>query len=86
MANESKTLGRTELAQLYFPYILPHSAWKKFKSLLEDIPALQHLTTLRRRSSLFVRQQARKVLNETMKQKQSNKRPLNPPNALRTPP
>ena len=54
MANESKTLGRTELAQLYFPYILPHSAWKKFKSLLEDIPALQHLTTLRRRSVLPV--------------------------------
>ena len=52
MANESKTFGRTELAQLYFPYILPHSAWKKFKSLLEDIPALQHLTTLRRRSFL----------------------------------
>ena len=41
-----------ELAQLYFPYILPRSAWQKFKSLLEEIPALKHLTTLHRRSYL----------------------------------
>ena len=39
-----------ELAQLYFPCILPRSAWQKFKSLLEEIPSLRHLTTLRRRS------------------------------------
>ena len=50
MANESKTLGRTELAQLYFPYILPHSAWKKFKSLLEEDPDLQRISQIKRRS------------------------------------
>ena len=41
-----------ELAQLYFPCILPRSAWQKFKSLLEEIPALKYLTTLHRRSYL----------------------------------
>ena len=41
-----------ELAQLYFPCILPRSAWQKFKSLLDDDPALQHLSKLRRRSYL----------------------------------
>ena len=50
MENESKTLGRTELAQLYFPYILPHSAWKKFKSLLEEDPDLQRISRIKRRS------------------------------------
>ena len=50
MENESKTLGRTELAQLYFPYILPHSAWKKFKSLLEEDPDLQRISQIKRRS------------------------------------
>ena len=49
MENESKTLGRTELAQLYFPYILPHSAWKKFKSLLEEDPDLQRISRIKRR-------------------------------------
>ena len=41
-----------ELAQLYFPCILPRSAWQKFKSLLEEIPAFKHLTTLHWRSYL----------------------------------
>jgi len=41
-----------ELAQLYFPYILPRSAWQKLKSLLDEDPALQHLTMLKRRSFL----------------------------------
>ena len=52
MEQSTKSMGRMELAQLYFPCILPQSAWKKFKSLLEETPALQHLTTLRRRSYL----------------------------------
>ena len=52
MEQSPKTIGRMELAQLYFPYILPRSAWQKFKSLLEEIPALKHLTTLHRRSYL----------------------------------
>ena len=50
MEKESKTLGRTELAQLYFPYILPHSAWKKFKSLLEEDPDLPRISQIKRRS------------------------------------
>ena len=50
--DQIKTIGRMELAQLYFPYILPHSAWQKFRALLLDDPALQHLVFLRRRSFL----------------------------------
>jgi hypothetical protein len=45
-------LGRTELAQRYFPYIQPQSAWQKLRSLLADDPALQHLTQLKRRTFL----------------------------------
>ena len=52
MENSVKTFGRMELAQLYFPCILPRSAWQKLKSLLMEDPALQHLTKLRRRSFL----------------------------------
>ena len=52
MEQSTRSFGRMELAQLYFPCILPRSAWQKFKSLLEEIPALQHLTMLRRRSYL----------------------------------
>ena len=50
--DQIKTIGRMELAQLYFPYILPHSAWQKFRALLLDDPALQHRISLRRRSFL----------------------------------
>ena len=28
------SVGRTELAQRYFPYITPHAAWKKLRALL----------------------------------------------------
>ena len=45
-------MGRTELALRYFPYIQPQSAWQKLRSLLADDPALQHLTTLKRRTFL----------------------------------
>ena len=42
MTQTPKTLGRTELAQQYFPYILPHSAWQKFRALLlEHRPILE---------------------------------------------
>ena len=47
-----KSFGRTELAQLYFPYIQPHSAWKKLRSLLADDPATHHLAQLQRRTFL----------------------------------
>ena len=46
------TMGRTELAQRYFPFILPKSAWEKLKALLLEDPALAHLATLRRRTFL----------------------------------
>ena len=54
MEHSSKSFGRMELAQLYFPYILPRSAWQKMKSLLVEDPALKHLVTLKRRSFLPV--------------------------------
>ena len=47
-----RSLGRSELAQMYFPNIQPQSAWLKLKLLLLDDPALQHLTTLKRRTFL----------------------------------
>jgi hypothetical protein len=50
MEQSPKTTGRMELAQRYFPNILPHSAWKKFKSLLEEEPSLCRLSTQRRRT------------------------------------
>ncbi|MBQ9648898.1 MAG: DUF4248 domain-containing protein [Prevotella sp.] len=46
------SLGRTQLAQMYFPYIQPHTAWQKLRSLLVDDPALAHLAQLRRRTFL----------------------------------
>ena len=50
--NQCMTMGRTELAQRYFPFILPKSAWEKLKTLLLEDPELQHLATLRRRTFL----------------------------------
>ncbi len=52
MAQTVKSFGRMELAQLYFPCILPRSAWQKLKSLLMEDSALQHLSSLKRRSFL----------------------------------
>ena len=45
-------MGRTELAQLYFPYILPKSAWEKLKALLLEDPALASLAQPKRRTFL----------------------------------
>ena len=45
-------MGRTELAQHYFPNIMPQSAWQKLRSLLAEDPDLAHLATLRRRTFL----------------------------------
>ena len=50
--NQCLTMGRTELAQRYFPYIMPKSAWEKLRSLLLEDPDLAHLTKLRRRTFL----------------------------------
>ncbi|MBO7140653.1 MAG: DUF4248 domain-containing protein [Prevotella sp.] len=46
------SMGRTQLAQMYFPYIQPQSAWQKLRSLLTDDPDLAHLAQLRRRTFL----------------------------------
>ena len=52
MEQSAKSFGRMELAQLYFPCILPRSAWQKLKSLLDEDPALRHLSSLKRRTFL----------------------------------
>jgi hypothetical protein len=50
--NQCLTMGRTQLAQMYFPYIQPKSAWEKLRALLLEDPALEHLTKLKRRTFL----------------------------------
>ena len=50
--NSITSLGRSELAQKYFPFIQPQSAWLKLKSLLAEDPALAHLAQLKRRTFL----------------------------------
>ena len=52
MSQNTRSFGRTELAQCYFPNIQPQSAWLKLKSLLQEDPDLQPLTQLRRRTFL----------------------------------
>ena len=47
-----QSLGRTQLAQMYFPYVLPQTAWQKLRSLLNEDPSLSHLKKLRRRTFL----------------------------------
>ena len=47
-----KALGRTELAQQYFPNVLPNSAWHKFRALLEEFPDLTPLAKQKRRTFL----------------------------------
>ena len=49
-----QSLGRTELAARYFPFIQPKSAWEKLRSLLQEDPGLAHLTKLKRRTFLPV--------------------------------
>ena len=46
------SMGRMELAQSYFPYIQPRSAWLKFKSLLLDDPDISGFAKQRRRTFL----------------------------------
>ena len=48
--NYTEALGRTELAQRYFPNIQPRSAWLKLKAIMEETPELEPLTRLRRRT------------------------------------
>lgn len=46
----SKTFGRSELAQQYFPQLTAMSAWRKFKEWLEFNPRLRDLASLTRRT------------------------------------
>ena len=48
----AQSLGRAELAQKYFPFIQPQSAWLKLKSLMAEDSDLAPLTQLRRRTFL----------------------------------
>lgn len=50
MNKTTRTFGRSELAQQYFPQLPPMSAWRKFKEWLEVNPRLRSLLTLKRRS------------------------------------
>ena len=52
MNNSQSSMGRMELAQCYFPYIQPRSAWLKFKTLLLEDPDLSGFATQRRRTYL----------------------------------
>ena len=52
MVNSQCSMGRAELAQRYFPNILPQTAWQKLRGLLAADPALVHLSKLKRRTFL----------------------------------
>ena len=52
LTSSPSAFGRTELAQMYFPYVLPQTAWQKLRGLLAADPALSHLTKLKRRTFL----------------------------------
>ena len=43
MEKQTKTFGRSELAQQYFPGLTSMSAWRKFKEWLDYNPRLRHL-------------------------------------------
>ena len=46
------SVGRMELAQRYFPYIQPRSAWLKLKALLLEDPNLTGFARQHRRTFL----------------------------------
>ena len=50
MEKTIKSLGRTELATMYFPRMTPESAWHKLRSWLRVNPRLAHFYDLRRRT------------------------------------
>ena len=50
--NTQSSFGRMELAQSYFPFLLPHSAWNKLKALMLDIPELSGFAKQKRRTFL----------------------------------
>ena len=50
MEKTTRSFGRTELAQVYFPRLCPEAAWHKLRSWLMFNPRLAHLCELRRRT------------------------------------
>ena len=50
MEKTTRSFGRTELAQCYFPRLCPEAAWHKLRSWLKINPRLQPLYGLRRRT------------------------------------
>ena len=48
----SQSLGRMQLAQMYFPHIQPQTAWQKLRGLLAEDPDLAPLIQLKRRTFL----------------------------------
>ena len=50
MKANNPTLGRMDLARLYFPHICAKSAWRKLKDLMEDDPELRPLLYTGRRT------------------------------------
>ena len=52
MEKYQSSMGRMELAQSYFPFIQPRSAWLKFKTLLLEDPDLSGFAKQRRRTLL----------------------------------
>ena len=50
MNKYTKTFGRSELAQQYFPRLTPMAAWRKFKEWLAYNPRLRSLSDLPRRT------------------------------------
>ena len=54
MSIKTNSIGKGELASMYFPHLQSHTAWQKLRGLLDDDPALCHLTAIKRRSFLPV--------------------------------
>ena len=52
MKTDIKTMGRTELATLYFPHIQPYNAWQKLRAMMQDYPGLSGYATQKRRTFL----------------------------------
>ena len=62
MDTATKTYGRTELAQAYFPNISAKSAWQRLKSLMADTPSLADLSAIHRR--YFLPAEVQRIFNE----------------------
>ena len=52
MKTDIKTMGRTELAALYFPYIQPYNAWQKLRAMMLEMPDLSNFAKQKRRTYL----------------------------------